>query len=297
MHSDPLVEDTVFVNNRSSRPDGGSGAFFADGGGAGDYNTPDNKTPGQISLIRTLFDGNHGAGDDSGSVEAYAYPQDTVTVQDCVFRANVSNPGRAGALFIHADKQVNITRSAFIDNHASASGGAIWADGSALYTIENSLFSGNKADGDLGGALRLNIDDKAKLRIMSSTFVDNQSKDGNGVLWMGGERDARISNSLFVNNTGVSWSQQINFKVADDGGNILWPDPGTDQPTLANAKLVDPKLGKVEFVDGVPMRVPGAGSPALDAAVAPSPTTDQRGAPRGAKPDIGAAEVGAGCGG
>ena len=40
--------------------------------------------------------------------------------------------------------------SAFVDNRATMAGGAIWADGDALYEIENTLFSGTQTDGDLG---------------------------------------------------------------------------------------------------------------------------------------------------
>jgi hypothetical protein len=291
--SDPVIEDSVFVGNETSRPDGGSGAFFADGGSGG----PGTETPGQITLRRVRFEGNRGAGDDGGAVEAYAYPADTVTFDGCVFRGNESNPGRAGAAFIHADREVHILRTAFVDNRATQPGGAIWADGAARYRIESCLFSGNVTEGDLGGALRLNISEAAQLRISSSTFVGNIAANGNGALWMGGQRDARVTNSIFAENTGYAWSQQINFPVSDDGGNFLWPDPGTGAPTLAGAALVDPLLGPLEVLDGVEVRVPSASSPAIDAAVSPAPDTDQRGAPRGPRPDSGAVEREATCGG
>lgn len=116
----------MFIDNRSTG-DSGSGAFFADGGGPGncgtDYEDPENQIPGRITLIRTLFQGNRGAGDDGGAVEAYAYPLDVVTFEFVVFRANRADPGRAGAAFIHADHTVFIRGTAFVDNYATQPGG------------------------------------------------------------------------------------------------------------------------------------------------------------------------------
>lgn len=299
IHSDPVVEDTVFINNQTTRDNGGSGAFFADGGGPGDYNTnyddPSKRIPGQITLRRVRFVNNRGAGDDGGAVEAYAYPMDVVTLESCVFKQNRSQPGRAGAVFIHADKEVHIVGTAFVDNHATSPGGAIWADGSAHYRIENSLFSGNVTDGDLGGALRLNIGNEARLDISSSTFVDNVASRGNGALWLPGQRSAYVKNSIFSNNTGPGWAQQINFPVTDQGGNILWPN--TTNPTLANATAVDPALQPLQVLDGFELREPGSGSPAVDGALTPAPSRDMRGALRDARPDIGAVELGGTCDG
>lgn len=299
IHSDPVVEDSVFVDNESTGTLG-SGAFFADGGGPGDYGTdytdPRNDILGQITLRRTRFERNRGAGDDGGAVEAYAYPLDSVTLEDCVFHANRAAPGRAGAAFIHADRSVRVIRTAFVDNTATNTGGAIWADGDARYEFENVLFSGNAIEGDLGGALRLNISDTAVLRIASSTFVDNTASDANGAIWMAGRRDVRITNSIFANNTFRGGGQQVNFPVDDGGGNLEWPAPSDSTPTIPGAQHVDPLLAPLAEEAGTYTRAPGADSPAIDTAVAPSPATDLRGFARDARPDIGAHEVGATCG-
>jgi len=298
IHADPLIEDSVFIRNRSTGSSG-SGAFFSDGGGPGDYGTdytdPANDIPGQITLRRTRFEDNRGAGDDGGAVEAYAYPLDAVTIEDSVFFGNRAEPGRAGAVFIHADLTVRVARTAFVDNVASGVGGAIWADGSAAYEFENVLFSGNVAMDDLGGALRLNIADDARLRIDSSTFVDNSARDANGAIWMGGRRDARITNSIFANNTFRGGGQQVNFLVDEGGGNIEWPAPSDASHTLSMARNLDPMLAPLAAAGGMYTRLPGSGSPALDTAVLPAPATDLLGAPRGATPDVGAFEVGSAC--
>lgn len=293
IHANPVVEDSVFINNRSSG-NSGSGAFFADGGGPGDYNNRD-TTPGEITLRRSSFIGNRGAGNDGGAGLLYAYPADTVTVERCVFRNNLSSPGRGGALAIHADKSVTVTQTAFVNNRASGSSGAIRADGSGSYTFENVLFSGNVADDDFGGALRMELSDGAKLRIASTTFVDNQAKYGNGAMWLPSERvDVRIRNSIVAFNGAAVGPEQVNFPVGDDGGNILWPVPRS-RSNLQNAQIVDPLLGAIESVGGVWVRTPGDGSPAIGAAVGPVPAWDMRGAPRGSKTDVGSVERGARC--
>ncbi|CAN5297196.1 choice-of-anchor Q domain-containing protein [soil metagenome] len=295
IHANPDVSDSVFVENRSAGASG-SGGFFADGAGPGDYNSPKPTPPGTMALRRTLFVRNRGAGDDSGAAELYAYPADTVIVEGSVFLANTSNPGRAGALFIHADKNVEIRRTAFLDNEASGGpGGAIWADGDGVYTFENDLFDGNRTDADYGGALRLNVSDKSKLRISYSIFSDNVAANGNGAIWMGGKRDATSTSSIYVGNTGSAGAQQVNFPIADDESDIEWPKTGAATKSLASARGVDPMLGPRVADSGTFIRAPKPGSPALETGALPAPATDQRGAVRGAKLDVGSVEVGAGC--
>ncbi|CAN5487821.1 hypothetical protein BH11MYX1_BH11MYX1_20210 [soil metagenome] len=289
--SDPLVEDTVFVGNRTTALTSGSGAFFADGANGG---TSASAPAGVMTLRRVLFEGNHGAGDDSGAVEAYAYPNDTVVIDACVFHANHAE-GRAGAAFIHANKQVDVMRTAFVDNDATGQGGAIWADGDASYTFENVLFSGNSTTSDFGGALRLNITNAARLRIASTTVVDNLASGGNGAIWIAGMRDAHVTNSIFANNRTVGSGQQINFPMTDDGGNIVWPMVSTATPALASALAADPLLGPLLATDGTWARMPEPASPAVGGGVAPAPMIDLRGAARDTAPDIGAFEVGARC--
>ncbi|CAN5719749.1 choice-of-anchor Q domain-containing protein [soil metagenome] len=295
LHANPDVSDSVFVENRSAGASG-SGGFFADGAGPGDYNSPNPTPPGTMALRRTLFVRNRGAGDDSGAAELYAYPRDAVVVEDSVFLSNQSNPGRAGALFIHADKTVEIRRTAFVDNQASGGpGGAIWADGDGVYTFENDLFDGNRTDADYGGALRLNVSAKSKLRISYSTFADNVAANGNGAIWMGGKRDATSTSAIYVGNTGSAGAQQVNFPISDDASDIEWPKTGATTKTLASARVVDPMLGARAPDSGTFVRAPKPGSPALDTGAIPAPATDQRGAPRGTKPDVGSVEVGAAC--
>jgi hypothetical protein len=293
IHANPTIEDSVFIGNRSSR-DSGSGAFFVDGGGPGDYGNGI-KTPGQINIRRSLFWKNRGAGDDGGAAELYAYPPDVVTVQDSVFRENQSTPGRAGALFIHADNAVNIKRTAFVDNRAEGGpGGAIWADGDGTYEFENVLFSGNVTTSDLGGALRMNVSERAKIRIVHSTLANNTAQSGNGAMWIGGMRDVRVRNSIFVDNSSSASAQQINFAVTDDGGNIEWPDVKPNVRSLGTAIIVDPMLGAL-LEENMLVRPLPAASPARDRAVSPWPLLDQRGFQRDATPDIGSYELGGEC--
>ncbi len=293
IHANPVIEYSVLVGNRSSGA-GGSGAVFVDGGGPGDYGNGI-TTPGAITLRGLRVEGNRGAGDDGGAAELYAYPFDTVTIESATFRNNQSNPGRAGALFIHADNVVDLRRVAFVGNTATRSGGAIWADGNARYSIENALFSGNASMGDLGGALRMELAATGTLRIASTTIVDNVASGGNGALWLPGIRDVSVRNTIVANNTGSAGAQQINFPVTDGGGNLEWPASGASTRTLAMARTVDPLLELLAVDEGTWVRAPASGSPALDSAMVPAPALDQRGAHRDATPDTGAFEVGGTC--
>ena len=299
IHADPVVEDSVFVENASTGSLG-SGAFFSDGGGPGDYGTdytkPANQIPGEITIRRTRFTRNRGAGDDAGAVEAYAYPLDAVTIEGTVFDANRSDPGRAGALFVHADRTVTLTRTAFVDNTATATGGAIWADGDAAYAFENVLFSGNRGGGDFGGAMRLNVGAKATVTITSATFADNVAATTNGAIWLAGVRAGSVKNSIFSGNTATAGTQQVNFPIPDGGGNIEWPDPRAGTRNLGAPRTLDPLLAPPAAEDGTIVRPPGAKSPAINTAVLPAPAVDGRNAKRSGAPDVGAYEVGAACG-
>ena len=210
-----------------------------------------------------------------GVLALYAYPPDVVTVEGCTFRDNDSDPRRAEALFIHAVKTVNIRGSAFVGNHATASGGAIWADGAATYTFENDLFSGNVADSDLGGALRLEVAEQAKVGLFSSTFADNEAQGGNGALWLPGMRDVHVRNSIFANNTATGAAQQINFLVTSEGGKYrVARSPGElDDPDGEGRRLATLTLDLGAWV-----RALREGSPAIGAAIAPASLIDQRGA-------------------
>ncbi len=142
-----------------------------------------------------------------------------------------------------------------------------------------------------GGALRLKIAEAAKLRIASATFANNVATNGNG---LPGTRDVQVTNSIFAQNKAEAGSQQVDFVVGDGGGNILWPAP-QGSSTLPAASSTDPMLADITAAGSSWARVPAGGSPAIDMAVNPAPTVDQRGARRTAKPDVGSYEVGAAC--
>ncbi|MGL5824899.1 MAG: choice-of-anchor Q domain-containing protein [Nocardioides sp.] len=291
IHSNPVIKDSLFIRNRSVG-NKGSGAFFADGGGPGDYNNGI-TSPGKITIRRSRFTKNRGAGDDGGAALLYAYPADTVTIKGSAFTRNVSDPGRGGALAIHADKVVRIRKTTFVENRSTGSSGAIRADGSARYRFTNVLFSGNVAEDDFGGAMRLELSEAARLRVRHVTFADNRAKYGNGAIWLPGPRNVRVQNSIFDSN-GVAGPQQVNFPVQDRGGNIVWPPTGGTS-SLRSAKIADPLLGSLKKKGGFWVRRLRSGSPAIGLAVRPYLATDQRGAARDGDPDSGSRERGASC--
>jgi len=87
---------------------------------------------------------------------------------------------------------------------AGVSGGAILVDPAAKLTIVDSLFRGNRATDEHGGAVALNGSpaDPGSLHVVGSTFVDNYAGADGGAISTGGvsSPDSTITNSTFVDN-------------------------------------------------------------------------------------------------
>jgi len=294
IHANPLVEDSVFLDN-SSVGGGGTGALFVDGGGPGDDNSPSN-TLGREMILRSRFDGNRGSGSDGGAVMLWGYLMDTLTIEDSVLHANqCAGAGKGGGAKLHARSSLRVARTAFVDNVSAAQGGGAWLDGEGPFAFENVLFSGNRAEGDRGGGATFNVSGHVDLSNVS--FVGNAAGQGCGAFWLNSkDNDVHLRNSIVAFNTAKnSWEIQAGYPPIDEGGNIEWPDPQAGSRVAPKGQLLDPKLSPLTQARGTFSLIPIAGSPAIGNAVAPAPTTDLRGALRDESPDTGAFEAGATC--
>lgn len=114
---------------------------------------------------------------------------------------------------------------------------------------------------------------------------------------MGGSKNpVTLTNSIVVNNTaGTPSERQVGYQPRDGGGNIEFPAPAGGRRVAAGSRIVDPKLGALQTINGILVRPLLAGSPAINTGVRKTnvPTTDQRGYLRDGKIDVGAFEVGA----
>ncbi|BCX48076.1 hypothetical protein HAHE_19840 [Haloferula helveola] len=178
---------------------------------------------------------------------------------------------RGGAIFSFIDCDVELSFSTFARNRAG-DGGAVSTRFARGVTVDHCTFSANEAT-SIGGALFLN--GPQPVTVTHSTFTDNLAGSGTG----GG-----ISNSFAT----------LTLENTINAGNL----PGNLEEVGATATLLgtnltsgDPMLAPLAIRgDGLPVHLPLPGSPAIDAATTSTAFTDQRGFPRDAAPDIGAAE-------
>jgi hypothetical protein len=296
IHSDPVVQDSVFVSNSASGDKGGSGGFFVDGGGPGDDGTP-GTIPGKVIVRRSRFEGNKGHGSDGGGMMLWGYPLDVITIEDTIVKGNTCSGGAKGAgIKLHARNEVTIRRTAFIDNVSTDQGGGTWVDGEGPFTFENVTFAGNHADGDRGGGATFNT--TAKIVISHVTFARNVGGQGCGAFWVSSDKNGvHLHDSIVALNSGKNaWEEQTGYPAAfDEGGNVQWPKPSAGSPAASGITLADPKLGDVTEMDGTFVVPLLSGSPAAGSGKMPFVADDQRGAKRAAPFDIGAVQVSAKC--
>ncbi len=140
----------------------------------------------------TLVNGRSQPNRAGGSITNYGC---RLTVSHTRFVSNTA-VAEAGAINNLFDGTTTIVESAFIDNRAATTGGAIVAREGQL-TVRNTTFRANVANGGNGGAIF--AFDAAPVSILGSTFERNHSVARGGAVSVGGA--TRIGNSTFSNNT------------------------------------------------------------------------------------------------
>jgi CSLREA domain-containing protein len=203
------------------------------------------STPGTI--VDTIFNGNIAEGRDSdgdgdhdqfddsfsmggGAIFAWTNGNmEPLTIVRSVFNGNIAAPyGNAGALYVNADKQLEIRDSSFNGNlSGSASndrlGGAILTAGAAI-TMTGVTLLNNAVTGD-GGALAIDRDTRA--RIANVTIVANAATNrGGGVFSFNTQQNgsSNIRPDLQLLNTTIA------LNVSLDGGGIFGQAPTSSHP-------------------------------------------------------------------
>ncbi len=211
------------------------------------------------------------------------------------------------------ETQAVVTNSAILSNTAASGGGGFSVIGSNLL-VQNTTVAGNSAAG--GGGLQIGLSSSQvgggpanEHRIVNSTFTDNFSDNGAGIL-IGDDRgtaqfSVEIESSIVAGNFGSGdlvseladgYSVRTTL-VGDNTGSQLEASEGPD----ANGNLVGtaddaihPHLSLVgTFGDSVPVAAPMANSPALNMGSNPvGLQADARGKPRelDGRVDMGAVE-------
>ena len=202
----------------------------------------------------------------------------TLTLDHCTISGNAGY--HASALYC-TDSQARPTDTITIRN-STITGNSVFKGPAVLdvfycnLTIQNSTFSQNQA-----GAISFRSGGPSSaFSISNSTIIGNPANFGAGGLYLDLEYN-RLPSTVYINNTICTGNTPANVSISPDlivsGSNNLL----TGNPLLA-------PLGDY----GGPTRTmpPLTTSPAIDAGGATTLTTDQRGFPRDAKPDIGAVE-------
>ncbi|MGD0073656.1 MAG: choice-of-anchor Q domain-containing protein, partial [Candidatus Binataceae bacterium] len=189
---------------------------------------------------------------------------------------------------------LNVTNSTFSGNSACDFGGGIASSGTL--TVTNSTFSGNSAV-DGGGGIATN----GTATVTNSTFSGNSAPSGaGGGIW--NEGTATVTNSILANSTsggncsGLSpTTNNSGYNISDDGSCSFGTGPAANGDTIGD-NVTDANLALGALVDnGGPTETIALepGNYAIDAIpIADCPVkTDQRGAPRPDREDIGSPNV------
>lgn len=298
------VENSTFVNNDSThggetdRGFGAGGAISTDGASYPVGNT----TGGDIIIRNSVFRGNRAAGA-AGAAFTYGYPPaDRVIIEGSLFEDNsvsLSVIGAAGGGAIrHGGVPLYLRNSLFVHNHATRSGGALWASRADGSRIENVTFVANDVHSDngrgQGGALYLST---GSFDLVNTTIVGNYADYFAGAIFAESDNTA-LWNTIVANNSandGTRWNQ-CGRTLSRGANNIMYPQGNGDNsgdylcsPGISHS---DPLLGELGDYGGLTRTLPIlAGSPAINAGVN-CPSTDARGAARVGACDIGAFEFG-----
>jgi hypothetical protein len=241
---------------------------------------------GELLLHRSQVLSNEATGN-TFSVGGGISGNGTLRVIDSLIAGNRAQ-GQGGGIYNGAPATASVTGSTIAVNASGGSGGGIWNRGQIA--IENATITGNDA-GPWGGGL---INNLGTATLTHVTVAENSAGlVGFGIYNTGGGGTVDLRNSV-VDGGVQSASQNCAGAITSGGGNL---DSGTScalsSPTdIGNASA---QLGALASNGGpTATHALGAGSPAIDSAVAANCTArDQRGVarPQGSGCDMGAYEA------
>jgi predicted outer membrane repeat protein len=286
--SEILLAKNVTID-ASSRPDG---INISGGGGA---SRVFRIGAGQTVILSQLsLDSGLGIGPGGPAGGGAIFNEGNLTLTGCQILGNTVPAGAAGGA-IHSTGTLTALKSSIYNNDANL-GGAIFATGPV--TLDQCEVSFNSATIGGGG-----IHSTGPLSIKRSTFAWNQSGNGGAIHHASAtleiERCTISGNTAEFSGGGVYTSfSDFTLRHSILAGNSAG-EPGVENAsgsftaTGANVTGGDPLLGPLGTYGGsTRTMVLLTGSPALNAAVGSTLTTDQRDLPVVGTPDIGAYEAG-----
>ena len=204
----------------------------------------------------------------------------TLTVSNSTFAGNSAGYIGGG---IFNDGTLTVSNSTFSGNSAGGGGGI--ANNNGTVTVSNSTFSNNTASGNsgYGGGI---VNDST-LKVSNSTFSGNTANSGGGIFNNGGT--VTLTNSIVAGNT-------INISAAGDDCDSCGTQSAYNLISTPS-NIINPMLGPLQYNGGpTETMMPLKGSPAINAGLSSTLSTDQRGFPRptgnGVPSDLGAVQAG-----
>ncbi len=209
-----------------------------------------------------------------------------LTVSNSIIAGNyiTSSTGGGGGI----DNQygtATVSNSTISDNSAGSGGvGDGIVNGGAL-TVSNSTISGNGVSSSLDGG---GIFNGGTLTVNNSTISNNAASNGGGIFNNNSNTPMTITNSIVAGNTDSSTAGDDCDSCGTQSGNNLISTP---------SNIINPMLGPLQYNGGpTQTMLPQPNSPALNAGLSSTLSTDQRGFPRptgtGVVSDLGAVQVG-----
>lgn len=294
-----LTLDTEIVLNQSVSIDASSlpAGLTVDGISSSGANRLFTVSAGQsVTMTGLTLTGGKGAGASAPGSGGAILNQGTLTLNRCTLTGNFSGAGggaisNSGVLIMNA---TTLTDNSTFDLHSAPKGGALANIGTA--TLTQCTFHGNTAVGS-GGAISQTTAfflTAASLKLNHCTVSGNTTVAyGGGLHNDGTESTLTITNSILAGNTGTGGADiHNNSSVRFTGANLVTSyvqGAGGSATYEMGLLTTNPLLGLLGDYGG-PTRtmLPKPGSPAINAAVGSTITTDQRGFLVTGTPDIGA---------
>ena len=245
---DGILNNSVFENNKvntSVKNDGVyGGAIYWAGENGIIENT--NFTENAAYSYVNESDPKNSTGSRGGAI--YFTNANNILIIDSNFIRNFvpryGNTVGGGAIYFSNSKNGRIVNSNFTENHAGASGGAIYIDkNSKGHNITDSSFSKNVADGHDsnqqsgvsgygGGAIYWMGSDGS---IVNTNFTDNMANTGGAIYYTTDANNQKISDLSFINNSAKTTPSSVS-SLTPHGGAIYWM---SENGTVKNVNFTD----------------------------------------------------------
>ena len=267
------IQNSSFVGNGQSNIDAGGALWLGE--------------DAEVELFRSAVQGN--AANEGGGI----YNSGELVVTESWIHGNQSIGGRGGGIFSETGSELTIDGSTISLNAADHGGGLHNAsDGSnpSIAALTNVTIAGNSA-ATAGGA----IYNEGELSLLHTTVAGNNAGGGpTSALGIENAATGVVALTNTILDHGVSGVSYAGTGSVTSAGGNLTSDSVTfiPSPHVTDQAGVSAQLGGLANNGGfAPTLALSSSSPAVNAGVNASPTTDQRGVSRDSMPDAGAFEV------